>query len=119
MENKQKKGKAENCDTESAIHKLLTTTAFDKPLKKTQTNKVPKLKDIEIDYDNDTHIDMIKKLVLHIKRLETELNEYKQHAEGTFVTTNEINRYNNDNDKKFDDITTNIDELTSRIDDIS
>ena len=115
---KKKIGKADNSNTESALQKLLTTVAFDKPLKKTQTIKVPKLKDIEIDYDNDTHIDMIKKLVLYIKRLETEFNEYKQHAEGTFITTNEMNRYNNDNDKKFDEITSNIDELTSRIDDL-
>ena len=91
-----------------SLQNLLNMHQFDSPVKK---KPVLKTKENQIDVENDSHDEIIKKLIKTIHRLENELNEYKIYAEGTYCTTTVHNRAIDDLDTRVTDIRTQIDEM--------
>lgn len=96
-------------DTESNLDSLLSTNHFKKPLKKTET-KIKK-SDIEIDLDNDSQEEVIRKLVLTVKSLKSEIDELKIYVDGTFCTSAVHNR-------SVEELETKINVLSESVDNI-
>jgi effector-binding domain-containing protein len=93
------------------MQSLMTTSLFDEPPKKKIEIKYPKSKDLEIDLDNDSQEDIIRKIVLNIRALRTEINEYKQYSEGTYCTQVVHDRSFDNLEKKIDELITTVEEL--------
>lgn len=96
-------------DTESNLDSLLSTNHFKKSLKKAET-KIKK-QDIEIDLDNDSQEEVIRKLVLTVKSLKSEIDELKIYVDGTFCTNAVHNR-------SVEELETKINILSESVDNI-
>lgn len=81
---------AKSKDNKDAFESLLNMSQFNLPKK--QSPVVPKEKDIVIDMDHDSQEEIIRKLVLTVQKLKTELNEYKNYVDGTYCTISVFNR---------------------------
>lgn len=92
------------------MQSLLSTSMFDEPPKKKVDVMGPSSKDLEID-ENDSSDEIFRKLVLNIKALRTELNEYKHYTEGTFCTQVVHNRNFDTLEKKIEDLTSTVEDL--------
>ena len=100
-----------NVDDSDIMQSLLNVSAFDTPAKKKITPKQPKSKEIEIDMENDSQEEIIRKLVLTVKKLQAEMIEYKEYVEGSYCTCVEFNRYFIDNDKAVAEISSRLEEI--------
>lgn len=101
----------EESNKNNPMESLLSMSQFDTPAKKV-VNKCPKAKDIQIDMDKDSHEEIIRKLILTVNNLKTELNEYKIYADGTFCTNSVHNRNTEDIDKRITDLTSRVEDLS-------
>lgn len=93
-----------NLDNESEgeiVDKLTKLNLFDQPMKRKVTPKLPKMKDVQIDMENDTQEEIIKKLVDLLQITRHEFADYRTHVEGTYCTSTELNRLH-DNVEKID-----------------
>ena len=90
---------------EEAVQTIMSMSLFDTPPKKKVAVKGPSRKELEIDLDNDSQETIINKLILNIKSLREELDEYKQYVEGTYCTQSI-------HDRAFDSLEKKVDELT-------
>ena len=98
---KTKKDKQpEQVDEMDMMQNALSKISFDTPVKKKTLLKPIKAKEIEINLENDSQEDIIRKLVLTVKNLKDELNEYKTYVEGTYCTFSVHNRVSDDLDKR-------------------
>jgi hypothetical protein len=94
------------------MESLLGSSQFNIPLKKKETIKFPKSKDIAIDMETDSPEQVIEKLVLGLNKLRQEFNEYRHYVEGTYCTSAEHNRTSTYNENKIVELAQRIDELT-------
>ena len=99
-------------NSDDVMQNLMSTSLFDEPPKKKVEIKEPKRKDLEIDIDNDSQEDIIRKLVLNIKALEARLDAYEHYADGTFCTQAVHNRNFDSLEKKVDDLVTAVEDLS-------
>lgn len=90
--------------SEDAVQTLMSLSLFDTPQKKKIPIKGPSRKDLEIDLENDSQESIINKLILNIKSLREELEEYKQYVEGTYCTQAVHDRNYDVLEKKVDDL---------------
>jgi len=100
-------------DSNDAMQSLMTVSLFDEPVKKKVVVKGPTRKELEIDFINDAHNDIIRKLVLNINTLREELNEYKHYVEGTYCTQVVHDRSIDTVEKRLDELTTTVEEIAS------
>lgn len=98
-------------DDSDPMNTLLNMNQFDTPVKKKMQPKLPKSKELCIDLENDSQEEIIRKLVLNVQSLRSELNEYKIYADGTFCTSTVHNRATDDLDKRVTELRTQIDEM--------
>ena len=103
----------DNTKNTDPIHTLMTLSVFEKPPQKKQPNKPIKSKELEIDYENDSQEDIIRKLVLTIQNLQKELESYKEYVEGTFCTNAVYNRQYDEIEKKVNNLSSELDEIRS------
>jgi len=95
------------------MQSLMDSSHFDTPTKRGIIQKPPKLADIQIDIEKDSKDEIIRKLVESVKYLRMELNEYKNYVDGTFCTSTINNRFSDDVDKRFEELTLRVEELES------
>lgn len=106
------KTKHQQDEPTDAMQSLLNMSQFEVPAKKKSIQKPPKSKEIQIDMENDSQEDIIKKLVLTVRSLKSELDEYKIYVDGTFCTSAVHNRNTDDLDKRVTELRTQVDDLT-------
>jgi len=105
---------------------LLKNSRFESNVPKLNTNiktkpkdePKPKMKDIEINEETDSKDEIIKKLIMTVKLLRSELEEYKQYVDGTYCSLAQHNRLSDSVDKKLGDITERLEDHERRIDEI-
>lgn len=106
---KEKKEKKEK-NSQDILESLLDFDQFSDAQIITKDKPVVKnLDNIGINPDTDKPEEIIRKLIGVVKKLNSELQELKIHAEGTYCTSTEFNRTTMTMD-------TRIDELTQRLD---
>lgn len=106
-----KASKHQQEESSDSMQNLLNMSQFESALKKKIVQKPIKSKDIQIDLENDSQDEIIKKLVLTVQSLKEELSEYKIYADGTFCTSSVHNRVTDDLDKRVTDLRTQIEDM--------
>lgn len=103
-------------DQQSALESMLNSNTFDEPIVPKSAPKFPKSSELKIDLENDSQEEIIKKLIVTVKKLQDELNSYKVYADGTFCTSIEFNRNSGSVDNKLTDIENKMADLSNRMD---
>jgi hypothetical protein len=99
----ESENKSSESDGESnvePIQKLLSMSQFNTKA----TKKKIVAKDLQIT-ENDSKDEIIRKLILSNQYLREELNEFKIYVDGTFCTSAVHNRFADEVEKRFDDMT--------------
>lgn len=90
-----------------SMEKLLNNSQFTVlPKSKHESKHESKTKEINI--NNDSQEEIIKKLIITIDNLKNELKEYKNYVEGTYCTISVFNREIDNIDKRIDDIQSSL-----------
>ena len=108
---KSKRQQKESDHETDGMQSLMNMSQFPDPIKKKIVQKPIKSKEIQIDLNNDSQEEIIKKLVLTVQGLKNELDEYKIYVDGTFCTSAVHNRTTDDLDKRLTDLRSQVDEL--------
>jgi hypothetical protein len=90
---------------EDGMQSLMSMTAFDKPVRKKDSVKLPRRAEFAVDFEKDSQEEINKKLVLAIEALRNELEEYRIYGEGTYCTQAVHNRFADETDKRLSELT--------------
>jgi hypothetical protein len=111
LSTKSKRQQKDSDHETDGMQSLMNMSQFPDPIKKKIVQKPIKSKEIQIDLNNDSQEEIIRKLVLTVQGLKNELDEYKIYVDGTFCTSAVHNRTTDDLDKRLTDLRSRVDDL--------